>query len=157
MDDDQVGSGDAGVCPVCGRENEPAPNSAERLHGRTFSVCPVHGINEEGLRLDQLELREQCWREFWIKVAHIWADLPREVQEEYARRYPPADSGDARAGMDPLEPEPADAPASADEDQLGATLTTSEVRDLLSVAGATDVDELIALMVEYRDQAGRRG
>jgi hypothetical protein len=32
-------------------------------------------------------------------------------------------------------------------------LTWSEVRDLLSVAGATDVDELIEMLREYLDQA----
>lgn len=32
---------------------------------------------------------------------------------------------------------------------LGMTLTWSEVRDLLSVAGATDVDELIEMLHDY--------
>lgn len=37
-----------------------------------------------------------------------------------------------------------------------AMLTWSEVRDLLSVAGATTVDELIEMLEEYLNQAPAR-
>jgi hypothetical protein len=32
---------------------------------------------------------EECWADFWAGVAAIWMTLPLEVQQDYARRFPP--------------------------------------------------------------------
>jgi hypothetical protein len=33
--------------------------------------------------------KEECWANFWEGIAAIWFTLPLEVQQDYARRFPP--------------------------------------------------------------------
>ena len=46
-------------------------------------------VNAGGQEPLALPTEEECWAKFWAGIAAIWVSLPLEVQQDYARRYPP--------------------------------------------------------------------
>lgn len=55
-----------------------SPRSHKQLNVRAGGPEPLARPTED-----------ECWADFWAGVAAIWMTLPLEVQQDYARRFPP--------------------------------------------------------------------
>lgn len=57
---------DAGTCPLCG---SPISEQAE-------------GVDPESAAVESLPTEEECWNEFWTRLAHAWRDMPPDLQKQ---------------------------------------------------------------------------
>lgn len=61
------------ACPHC---SSPLRGQSEVAPTRTMGVPSRHEVKQT------LPTEEECWREFWTKMAVAWASIPPELQQQ---------------------------------------------------------------------------